>query len=91
MTKKRKLSDIDRLYEELFGSTAKKRGAAYEMLSAIVLAVLGWEDVVHVAPTARKASAPGISLTSPAVAATGQSPGCSSNARTGTRRSARTR
>jgi hypothetical protein len=47
MTKQRELSDVDRLYEELFGSVPKKSGTAYEMLSAIVLATLGWQDVVH--------------------------------------------
>jgi hypothetical protein len=47
MTKKRKVSDIDRLYQELFGSVPNKSGTAYEMLSAIVLATLGWRDVVH--------------------------------------------
>jgi Restriction endonuclease len=47
MTKKREPSDVDRLYRELFGSVPKKSGTAYEMLSAIVLATLGWKDVVH--------------------------------------------
>ena len=43
----RKLSDIDRLYEELFGSVPAKAGTAYEMIVAIVLAALGWQNVVH--------------------------------------------
>jgi hypothetical protein len=47
MTKKREPSDVDRLYQELFGSVSKKRGTGYEMLSAIMLATLGWKDVVH--------------------------------------------
>jgi hypothetical protein len=47
MAKERKLSDIDRLYEELFGSIPAKAGTAYEMITAIVLAALGWQDVVH--------------------------------------------
>ena len=47
MATERKLSDIDRLHEELFGSTPAKSGTAYEMITAIVLAALGWQDVVH--------------------------------------------
>jgi hypothetical protein len=47
MAKGRRLSDIDRLYEELFGSIPAKPGTAYEMIAAIVLAALGWQDVVH--------------------------------------------
>ena len=47
MANERKLSDIDRLYEELFGSIPAKAGTAYEMIAAIVLAALGWQDVVH--------------------------------------------
>ena len=47
MAKGRKPSDIDRLYEELFGSIPAKPGTAYEMIAAIVLAALGWQDVVH--------------------------------------------
>ena len=41
------LSDIDRLYQELFGSIPAKPGTAYEMIAAIVLGALGWQDVVH--------------------------------------------
>jgi hypothetical protein len=47
MATERKLSDIDRLHEELFGSIPAKPGTAYEMITAIVLAALGWQDVVH--------------------------------------------
>ena len=47
MATERKLSDIDRLHEELFGSIPGKPGTAYEMITAIVLAALGWQDVVH--------------------------------------------
>jgi len=47
MTKERRPSDIDRLYLELFGSIPAKAGTAYEMITAIVLAALGWQDVVH--------------------------------------------
>ncbi|MFI4977918.1 MAG: restriction endonuclease [Solirubrobacterales bacterium] len=39
---------IDDLHAELFsGSVPAKRGTAYERLGALVLAVLGWEDVVQ--------------------------------------------
>jgi hypothetical protein len=44
MAKERKLSDIDRLYEELFGSIPAKAGTAYEMITAIVLAALAWQE-----------------------------------------------
>ena len=47
MTEKRETSDVERLYDELFGSIPKKSGTAYEMLSAIVLATLGGQRVVH--------------------------------------------
>jgi hypothetical protein len=47
MAKERKISDIDLLYEELFGSIPAKPGTAYERITAIVLAALGWQDVVH--------------------------------------------
>lgn len=47
MAKERRPSDIDRLYLELFGSIPAKAGTAYEMITAIVLAALGWQDVVH--------------------------------------------
>jgi hypothetical protein len=47
MAEQRKLTDIDQLYEELFGSIPAKPGTAYEMITAIVLAALGWQDVVH--------------------------------------------
>lgn len=43
----RKLNDIERLYEELIGPVPKKKGTAYEKLTAIVLAALGWQDVIH--------------------------------------------
>jgi hypothetical protein len=47
MAKERKISDVDLLYEELFGSIPAKPGTAYERITAIVLAALGWQDVVH--------------------------------------------
>lgn len=47
MAKERMPSAIDRLYLELFGSIPAKAGTAYEMIAAIVLAALGWQDVVH--------------------------------------------
>ena len=47
MATQRKLSDIDRLHEELVGSIPAKPGTAYEMITAIVLAALGWQDVAH--------------------------------------------
>jgi Restriction endonuclease len=47
MAKERKISDIDLLYEELFGSIPAKPGTAYERITAIALAALGWQDVVH--------------------------------------------
>jgi Restriction endonuclease len=47
MAQERKISDIDLLYEELFGSIPAKAGTAYERITAIVLGALGWQDVVH--------------------------------------------
>lgn len=38
---------IERLHREAFGFVPEKRGTAYERLAAVVLAVLGWRDVVH--------------------------------------------
>jgi hypothetical protein len=43
----RKTSDVDRLHLELFGSMPAKAGTAYERIAAIVMASLGWIDVVH--------------------------------------------
>lgn len=47
MAKARKISDVDLLSEELFGSIPAKAGTAYERIAAIVLAAVGWQDVVH--------------------------------------------
>lgn|GEM_PF-4043035 len=41
------LSAIDDLHQALFGSLPPKQGAAYERLTAVVLAVFGWTDVQH--------------------------------------------
>ena len=43
----RTISDVDRLYEELFGTMPPGEGKAYERISALVMAALGWVDVVH--------------------------------------------
>lgn len=40
-------SAIEDLHEALFGFRPAKAGTAYERLSAVVLATLGWENVVH--------------------------------------------
>jgi hypothetical protein len=40
-------SAIEDLHEALFGFRPAKAGTAYERLSAVVLATLGWEGVVH--------------------------------------------
>jgi hypothetical protein len=39
--------DIDQLHQEIFGYIPNKCGTAYERISAIVLAMLGWEGVIH--------------------------------------------
>ncbi len=39
--------DIDALHRALFGHVPAKHGTAYERVAAIVLASLGWGDVVH--------------------------------------------
>jgi hypothetical protein len=39
--------DIDRLHKRLFGYVPAKQGTAYERIGAIVLAMFGWESVVH--------------------------------------------
>lgn len=41
------LSEIEGLHEALFGFRPAKQGAAYERLTAVVLAVFGWTDVQH--------------------------------------------
>jgi hypothetical protein len=41
------LSEIEGLHEALFGFRPTKQGAAYERLTAVVLAVFGWTDVQH--------------------------------------------
>jgi hypothetical protein len=41
------VSAADDLHQRLFGVRPKKTGTAYERLAALVLAVLGWEDVKH--------------------------------------------
>ena len=49
MTKRRarRKTPIDELHEALFGFVPKKDGVAYERLSAVVFAGLGWVDVEH--------------------------------------------
>jgi hypothetical protein len=39
--------EILALHSELFGFTPKKPGIAYERVAAVVLAVLGWQEVTH--------------------------------------------
>ena len=41
------MPSIDELHTELFGYVPAKDGTAYERMGAIVLATLGWSDVVH--------------------------------------------
>jgi hypothetical protein len=41
------LSEIEDLHEALFGFRPTKQGAAYERLTAVVLAVFGWTNVQH--------------------------------------------
>ncbi len=43
-------SAIDDLHEAAFGFRPAKEGTAYERLAAVVLAVLGWQNVVHDTP-----------------------------------------
>jgi hypothetical protein len=40
-------TEIDDLHEAVFGFRPLKEGTAYERLAAVVLASLGWQDVVH--------------------------------------------
>jgi hypothetical protein len=39
--------EIVALHQEMFGFVPPKAGVAYERLAAVVLAVLGWEEVTH--------------------------------------------
>lgn len=41
------LSDIEKLNDELFGVVPDKHGTAYERIAAVVMAVLGWDDVEY--------------------------------------------
>ncbi len=41
------MPSIDELHTELFGYVPSKDGTAYERIGAVVLATLGWRDVVH--------------------------------------------
>jgi Restriction endonuclease len=41
------MSEIDDLHEALFRFRPPKQGAAYERLTAVVLAVFGWTDIQH--------------------------------------------
>ena len=41
------MSAADELHESVFGFRPEKKGEAYERLAAVVLAVLGWQDVTH--------------------------------------------
>ncbi|MEO6859729.1 MAG: hypothetical protein ABI323_14290 [Solirubrobacteraceae bacterium] len=45
---------IEALHEKLFNFVPAKHGTAYERLTALVLAWLGWEGVVHDLRQARK-------------------------------------
>lgn len=40
-------SDIEKLHDELFGVVPDKHGTAYERIAAVVMAVLGWDDVEY--------------------------------------------
>jgi hypothetical protein len=53
------MPDIENLHESLFGYIPTKTGTAYERIGALVLATLGWTDVVHDTrerPSGRQAS-----------------------------------
>jgi hypothetical protein len=39
--------DITQLHQSLFGYVPDKPGTAYERIGAVVLAMLGWGDVIH--------------------------------------------
>jgi hypothetical protein len=39
--------DINQLHQSLFGYVPDKPGTAYERIGAVVLAMLGWGDVIH--------------------------------------------